>query len=62
VSKEPRSGIISNPNRLDDPEYLVRLVKQVITVSLQMGELVDELVQVITQEDWVGEMLASGEP
>src|SRR5208337_4708838 len=24
----------SNPNRADDPEYIVRLVKQVITVSL----------------------------
>ncbi|HZO76221.1 MAG TPA: type ISP restriction/modification enzyme [Ktedonobacteraceae bacterium] len=26
VSKDARSGIISNPNRLDDPEYIVRLL------------------------------------
>ncbi|MGD0580291.1 MAG: type ISP restriction/modification enzyme [Bryobacteraceae bacterium] len=25
----------SNPNRADDPEYIVRLVKQVIAVSLE---------------------------
>ena len=25
----------SNPNRADDPEYIVRLIKQVITVSLE---------------------------
>ena len=62
VSKDARSGIVSNPNRLDDPEYIVRLVKQVVTVSVKTVELVDELAQAITQEDWLGEMLTSEEP
>jgi predicted helicase len=32
--------ITSNPNRDDDPEYIVRLVKQIITVSLETNRLV----------------------
>ena len=31
---DARSGITSDPNRPDDPEYIVRLVGQVITVSV----------------------------
>jgi len=30
----------SNPNRPDDPEYIVRLVKQIITVSLETSRIV----------------------
>jgi predicted helicase len=29
VSTDKRSGIVSDPNRPDDPEYIVRLVGQV---------------------------------
>ena len=32
--------ITSNPNRPDDPEYIVRLVKQIITVSLDTSRIV----------------------
>lgn len=53
VSKDARSGISSDPNRLDDPEYIVRLVKQVVTVSVKTVELVNELAQVVTMEDWL---------
>jgi len=35
VSEDPRSGIRSDPNRPDDPEYIVRLVGQVVRVSLE---------------------------
>ena len=35
VSIDKRSGIVNDPNRADDPEYIVRLVGQVITVSLE---------------------------
>ena len=35
VSTDKRSGITNDPNRADDPEYIVRLVGQVITVSLE---------------------------
>jgi predicted helicase len=61
VSKDARSGIVSDPNRLDDPEYIVRLLRQVITVSVKTVELVDELAQAVTQQDWMGELAASEE-
>jgi len=35
VKSDKRSGIVSDPNRTDDPEYIVRLIGQVITVSLE---------------------------
>jgi predicted helicase len=43
VSTDARSGITSDPNRADDPEYIVRLIKQVVTVSVETVRLVDEL-------------------
>jgi predicted helicase len=53
MSKDARSGITSDPNRREDPEYIVRLVKQVVAVSVKTVELVDELAQSVTQEDWL---------
>ena len=38
-----KSGIVSDPNRADDPEYIVRLVGQVIQVSLQTTRIVKAL-------------------
>ena len=35
VSTDKRSGIVTDPNRADDPEYIVRLVRRVVTVSLE---------------------------
>jgi predicted helicase len=43
VSTDKRSGITNDPNRLDDEEYIVRLIKQVITVSLETVEIVKSL-------------------
>ena len=43
VSTDARSGIVNDPNREDDPEYIVRLVGQVVTVSLETVRLVNEL-------------------
>jgi predicted helicase len=43
VSTDARSGIVNDPNRADDPEYIVRLIGQVITVSLETVKLVREL-------------------
>jgi predicted helicase len=40
VTEDPRSGIRSDPNRDDDHEYIVRLVGQVIRVSLETVRLV----------------------
>jgi len=35
VSTDKRSGITNDPNRADDPQYILRLIGQVITVSLE---------------------------
>jgi predicted helicase len=55
VSTDKRSGIESDPNRLDDPGYIVRLLKQVVMVSVKTVELVKELAEAVTEEDWLGE-------
>jgi predicted helicase len=43
VSTDKRSGIVNDPNRADDPEYIVRLIGQVITVSLATMDVVKAL-------------------
>lgn len=43
ISTDKRSGITSDPNREDDPEYIVRLIGQVIEVSLQTVQIVKAL-------------------
>jgi hypothetical protein len=43
VSTDKRSGITNDPNREDDPQYILRLVGQVITVSLETVKIVDSL-------------------
>ena len=40
VKADKRSGIVNNPNRAEDPEYILRLIGQVITVSLETVEIV----------------------
>lgn len=40
VKTDARSGITSDPNNPDDPEYIVRLVKQVVQVSLETVRIV----------------------
>ena len=45
VSTDKRSGITNDPNRADDPEYIVRLIGQVITVSLETVQLVKRLYE-----------------
>ncbi|MGB8031847.1 MAG: type ISP restriction/modification enzyme [Terracidiphilus sp.] len=43
VTTDKRSGIVNDPNRDDDPEYIVRLIGQVVTVSLETVKLVRDL-------------------
>ena len=43
VSEDKRSGIRSDPNRADDEEYVVRLVGQVVRVSVETVRIVNEL-------------------
>jgi predicted helicase len=40
VSTDKRSGIVNDPNRLDDEGYIVRLIQSIVTVSLETGRLV----------------------
>ena len=42
-STDPRSGIVNDPNRADDPTYILRLIKQVITVSLETQAIIASL-------------------
>nr|WP_207229497.1 type ISP restriction/modification enzyme [Ktedonosporobacter rubrisoli] len=55
VSKDKRSGIESDPNRVDDEEYIVRLVCRVVTVSVETVKLVNELAQAVTVDDWLSQ-------
>lgn len=41
VHIDPRSGITSDPNREDDPQYIVRLIGQVIRASLETVKIVN---------------------
>jgi predicted helicase len=43
VSEDKRSGVRSDPNRADDPQYIVRLVGQVVRVSVETVEIVNGL-------------------
>lgn len=40
VREDKRSGIRSDPNRSDDPEYIVRLIGQVVRVSMETVRIV----------------------
>jgi len=54
VKTHKRSGIVSDPNRLDNPQYIVRLIGKVVTVSLQTMKIVKGLPKEIcptTQEN-----------
>jgi hypothetical protein len=43
MNRDRRSGITNDPDRPDDPEYIVRLFAQVISVSLETGKVVKGL-------------------
>lgn len=40
IHRDKRSGIVNDPNRADDQEYIVRLIGKIITVSLETMRLV----------------------
>ena len=43
VKTDKRSGIVNDPNRADEPRYIVDLIGRVITVSLKTVEIVEGL-------------------
>lgn len=50
VTTDKRSGITSDPNREDDPRYIVDLVGRVITVSLETVKIVAALPEKFADE------------
>ena len=45
---DPRSGITNDPNREDEPDYIVKLIGKVITVSLETQKLIAALPPLAT--------------
>ena len=43
VKTDKRSGIVNDPNRTDEPQYIVDLIGRVINVSLKTVEIVKNL-------------------
>jgi predicted helicase len=43
VSTDKRSGITNDPNRLDEPDYIIRLIGKVIHVSVETMKIVEAL-------------------
>lgn len=43
VKTDKRSGIVNDPNNPDDPDYIVRLIKKIVTVSLETVQIVKGL-------------------
>lgn len=56
VKTDKRSGIVNDPNREDDPQYIVRLIGKVISVSLETVKIVQALPEL-----GVGEAESSSE-
>lgn len=43
VKTDKRSGIVNDPNREDEPDYIVKLIKKVVTISLETNKIVRAL-------------------
>ena len=43
IKTDKRSGIVNDPNRDDDPQYIVKLIAKVITVSLETVDIVENV-------------------
>ena len=50
VSTDKRSGITNDPNRKDDPQYILRLIGQVVSVSLETVGIVKGLPELKISE------------
>jgi len=47
IKVDKRSGIVNDPNRLDDEEYIVRLIGRVVLVSLETVGVVKKLGRLV---------------
>ena len=51
VKTDKRSGLVNDPNRADDPQYILRLLGQVISVSLETVKIAAALPELGIGED-----------
>lgn len=51
VSTDACSGIVNDPNNPEDEQYMVRLIGQVITVSLETIKIVKALPALKVEQD-----------
>ena len=51
VKADGNSRIVNDPNRTDDPEYIVRLIGKMISVSLEMVKIVEGLPELGVPEE-----------
>ena len=47
VKIDKRSGIVNDPNRADDPQYIVKLIGKVITISLETVKIIERLPDLV---------------
>ena len=47
VRTDKRSGIVNDPNQLDDPQAIIRLMGKVITVSLETVKISEGLPELL---------------
>ena len=50
IKTDKRSGIVNDPNRAEDPEYILRLIGQVITVSLETVKIIDQPPSLVSSD------------
>ena len=43
VKTDKRSGITNDPNRLDEPDYIIKLIGKIVTVSIETVKIVEGL-------------------
>jgi predicted helicase len=50
VTRDAQGNLASDPNRMDDEEYIVRLIGQVVTVSLETLKVIASLPPIMTTD------------
>jgi hypothetical protein len=55
------SGITSDPNRHNEPEYIVQLVGRVVTVSVETARLVKQLATAVSLDSVIGATLVESQ-
>lgn len=51
IKTDPRSGIINDPNRRDEPRYIVELIQRVIYVSVETVKIIKGLLRLVEGEE-----------